>query len=239
MIVLLRQLPVLILSLFSLCAVASEPSSQGISFSASRIIYMEEDRNGVTLEIQNNNAAPYLLQSWIVHSVQSETMLDISPFIVTPPLSRIEPDSALSLRIRRNAQALPDDRESVFFISIRAIPTSDAIKETDQLIITVTSKMKIFYRPQELARRAIADIRGQLRFRLQKGELIAQNPTPYWLTFSELRLGGRAVSEVALRQMVPPYGEMRYPVTGATTGVISWRLVDEDGWETPPERRTL
>lgn len=239
MIVLLRQLPVLILSLLSLCVVASEPSSQGISFGASRVIYMEEDRNGVTLEIHNSNVVPYLLQSWVVQTVQSENMLDMSPFIVTPPLSRIEPDGDLSLRIRRNAQALPDDRESVFFISIRAILARNANKETGQLIITVTSKMKIFYRPLGLAKRAIADVSEQLRFRLQNGELIAQNPTPYWLTFSELHLGGRAVSEVALRQMVPPYGEMRYPITGAAVGVISWRLLDEDGWETPPERRTL
>ncbi|UHD27162.1 molecular chaperone [Klebsiella variicola] len=44
------------------------------------------------------------------------------PFIVLPPLQRLEASDALTLRIRLTRNTLPKDRESVFILSLKTIP---------------------------------------------------------------------------------------------------------------------
>uniref|UniRef100_A0A182SQJ5 Uncharacterized protein n=1 Tax=Anopheles maculatus TaxID=74869 RepID=A0A182SQJ5_9DIPT len=134
------------------------------------------------------------------------------PFIVTPPLARLEANSELTLRIRRNGEPLPTDRESVFFISMKAVPAKKEANDSGasgQMALTVVSNMKLFYRPEGLAKRAVADVASQLRFHRDGDNLIANNPTPYWLTFSQLKVGNVELGKPDLRLMVPPKGQQR------------------------------
>ncbi|VTR58952.1 Chaperone protein fimC precursor [Serratia fonticola] len=74
---------------------------------------------------------------------------------------------------------MPTDRESVFFISMKAIPAqaqNDQPQSVGQMAVTVVSNMKLFYRPAGLAKRAVADVACQLRFNRSGKELIANKP---------------------------------------------------------------
>ncbi|CAM4293987.1 fimbrial biogenesis chaperone [Serratia silvae] len=234
---------------FSTASRAAEPESKGISFYVLRVIYPESTQKGVSLKVYNKSAAPYLMQSWVrpVDSQTGDVDLDYDgqvkmPFIITPPLTRFEADSELTLRIRRNGEPLPSDRESVFFISMKAIPAmaqSDQQPTANQMAVTVVSNMKLFYRPEGLAKRAVADVACQLRFRHSGEMLIADNPTPYWLTFSRLKVGNVALDKPVLRLMVPPKGQQRYTLPTAASGSVQWQLIDEDGWNTPACQQTL
>lgn len=236
-------------SLASAFVNAAEVEPKGISFYVLRVVYPESASKGVTLTAYNKSADPYLMQSWVRpmdhhtgdvelnHSGQTKT-----PFIVTPPLERLEANGELTLRIRRNGEPLPSDRESVFFISMKAIPASkkvDPAQRLGQMAITVVSNMKLFYRPDGLAKRAVAEVASQLRFRREGNELIAENPTPYWLTFSRLKVGTTALDKPALRLMVPPKGQQRYSLPSAAKGNVEWQLIDEDGWDTPIHQQAL
>lgn len=225
---------------------AEQGEPQGIAFYVLRVIYPEKDKKGVTLTAYNKSAKPYLMQSWIrpVDPASGDVDLHYThtpkmPFIVTPPLARLEADGELTLRIRRSGEPLPDDRESVFFISMKALPAQSKPGENSQVVMTVVSNMKLFYRPAGLARRAVAEMAPQLRFRREGNVLIADNPTPYWLTFSRLQVGSLSLDKPALRLMVPPKGQQHYRLPPQTSGNVSWQLIDEDGWDTPAEQQTL
>jgi fimbrial chaperone protein len=223
--------------------------SSGVAFYVLRVIYPESERKGVTLTAYNKTATPYLMQSWIrpVDAATGDVDLaytdtPVMPFIVTPPLARLEAQSELVLRIRRNGKTLPTDRESVFFISMKAIPAlavPDKANATGQMVLTVVNNMKVFYRPEGLAKRAVVDVAAKLRFRREGNQLIADNPTPYWLTFSRLKVGTVSLDKAQLRLMVPPKGQQSYVLQGPPSGLVSWQLIDEDGWDTPAQQQPL
>lgn len=227
-----------------------QDEAKGISFHVLRVIYPESDKKGVTLTAYNKTAEPYLMQSRIYPVDRASGNAEMSaeekgsmPFIVTPPLARLEANGELALRIRRNGEPLPSDRESVFFISMKAIPSQIAPEMrtagSQQMALTVVSNMKLFYRPEGLAKRAVAEVAPQLRFRREQQRLVVDNPTPYWLTFSQLKIGATPLDKAQLRLMVPPKGQQHYPLPAGTSGNVSWQLIDEDGWDTPTETRQM
>ncbi|HHQ6628233.1 TPA: fimbrial biogenesis chaperone [Serratia fonticola] len=217
---------------------AQDKSPLGISFYVLRVIYPQDEKQGVTLTAYNNSAEPYLMQSWLrpVDPTTGDVDLNwqgtpVMPFIVTPPLARLEAKGELALRIRRNDMPLPSDRESVFFISLKALPVQQPAAQ--QMVMTVVSNIKLFYRPTGLAKRAVEDMAPKLTFQQQGNQLTASNPTPYWLTFSRLAVGKVALGKPALRLMVPPFGKQSYTLPTSASGKVTWQLIDEDGWDSP------
>lgn len=228
----------------SLQAAEQETEQRGISFYNTRVIYTATSLSGVTQTIYNQTTTPRLLQSFI-RPVDAQTGdVDIDnvsnaavPFIVTPPLTRLDANSDITLRIRRNDQPLPSDRESVFYITMKAIPAQQKTDDSNSIALAVVSSMKVFYRPEGLKRYAVEDVSGELRFRRQGNQLIAINPTPYWLTFASLRVGNHELDKDQLRLMVPPKGERRYQFPSEAQGAVEWQLIDEDTWITPVKRQ--
>lgn len=248
------------LALFTVCSLTLNDGSaaviqnnagerQGIAFYVLRVIYSENARQGAAITAYNTTSHPYLMQSRIrpVDRATGDVDLittgtDAIPLIVTPPLARLEANSDLTLRIRRNGRALPADRESVFFISMQAIPAQvqpNPQHTSGRVILKITNNIKVFYRPSTLSPRAVADVAPKLHFRRDGNGLTAENPTPYWLTFSKLRVGHYALDKAQLRLMVPPFGQQRYTLPPGTTGNVTWQLIDEDGWDTRAEQRAL
>lgn len=216
-----------------------ETLRKGISFYVLRVIYPEIAIKGVTIKADNKTDSPYLFQSFIrpVDSTTGDVDLNDNglsemPFIVTPPLTRIEPLQTLNLRIRRTGLTLPSDRESVFYISMKAIPAMDNSSKSGAVIMTVVTNMKIFYRPKGIENKTVSDVASELKFSIDEGFLIAKNPSPYWLTFSTLKVGGQVIDKKMLRKMVPPFGSQKYSLPKEAKGDISWTLIDEDGWNT-------
>lgn len=243
-----RSLALLCLG-FTVCtpltAVAAEEKA-GIAFYVLRVIYPAAEKKGVTLTAYNKTSTPYLMQSFIrpvdpaTGEVSfNETKNSSMPFIVTPPLERLEANGELTLRIRRSDAPLPTDRESVFYVSMKGIPSQTVPKEEDntRVVLAVVNSLKVFYRPEGLAKRAVADVADQLRFRQQGNQLIAENPTPYWLTFSRLQVGKTELDKKQLRLMVPPKGQQHYTLPASASGAVEWQLIDEDGWDTPVKRQ--
>ncbi|MBC3219664.1 fimbrial biogenesis chaperone [Serratia fonticola] len=224
-------------------AQVSEPA--GISFRVLRVIYPEAEKNGVSLTAYNSTPEAYLMQSWVrpvdltsgdvdLHAQAQPAM----PFVVTPPLARLEGNGELALRIRRSDVPLPTDRESVFFISMKAMPQQQQAQQ-GKMVMTVVSNLKLFYRPAGLSKRAVEEMAPKLTFQREGDRLIASNPTPYWLTFSHLAVAGVELGKPDLRLMVPPFGKQSYPLPATPQGKVTWKLIDEDGWDTPVAQQAL
>ncbi|HCF8375551.1 TPA: fimbria/pilus periplasmic chaperone, partial [Klebsiella pneumoniae] len=141
---------------------AVAPEASGISLSQFRIIYPGADTKGVTWSLTNNTDRAWLIQSWMrpvdfttglpMPETESSASSAKIPFLVTPPLKRVDAGEGMTLRIRLTELSLPKDRESVFYLSVKAIP---AITDSDsasngKLVVAVVNNIKLFYRPEGL-----------------------------------------------------------------------------------------
>ncbi|EOI3548184.1 molecular chaperone [Cronobacter dublinensis] len=202
----------------------------GIVVGGTRVIY-EGSKKEASLDVKNNSAtSPFLLQSW-VDTGDGKTR---GPFMVTPPLFRIEPNEDHELRIAKTDN-LPEDRESLFYVNIRAIPPSspDAV---NTLKLVVKTRIKLFYRPHELIPDA-ATAYKQLAFHLAAGQLVVENPTPFYMVFDNLTLG---TTRIKSADMLAPFASQRFALPATETGRgVSWRVINDYGGVTKPETRNL
>lgn len=235
----------MLLSMSPLTGVADSIQS-GITLHSLRVIYPESAKKGVTISLTNNTDQVYLMQSWMRSLNFSEGQIPAEvegtdntastlPFIITPPLKRVDVGEKLTLLIRKASNDLPTDRESVFFISIKAIPSipDNTGLTGNQMIVTIVNNIKIFYRPMTLPVGGIKDANKLLRFSRQGDQLVASNPTPFYLTFSNLTVGGYTVPPSELRNMVPPKGQQDYFLPKTVHGDVQWKLLDEHSEPTP------
>jgi P pilus assembly protein, chaperone PapD len=100
------------------------PSSfAAISLDRTRIIYSGAEKS-VSLTVGNkNDQLPYLAQGWLEDENDKKLEAN-SPFIVVPPIQRIEPkaDSQVKVQALVTTEAfkkLPQDRESLFYFNLR------------------------------------------------------------------------------------------------------------------------
>ncbi len=77
---------------------------------------------------------------------------DAAPFIVLPPIVRIEPGKGQSWRLVFNGSRLPQDRESLFWFNLLDIPPEPKNGKTDNYLqLAIRSRIKLFYRPAGVA----------------------------------------------------------------------------------------
>jgi len=206
----------------------------GVSLSRTRVIFLSTDSTQ-TLTVQNYGSRPYLLQSAVIGSPQGG---EAAPFMTTPPLFRLEANSKNTLRIvRKGDAALPADRESVFYFTAMAVPSmtqSSASEDTSlaaRVSVGIKNTIKVFYRPVGLPLSA-EDAQGRLRFHHQDGNVVVNNPTPYFLTLSRLVFDGREVAARAIVPMIAPFSQASYPANGPVRQA-QWSVINDYGGNSP------
>jgi fimbrial chaperone protein len=182
-----------------------------VSPDRTRVIFDESAQSvGVTL---NNRSAdlPFVVQSWI----ENESGQKISsPFMVLPPLQRIEAKESSLLRIVKLPEAaLPSDRESVFYLNVREIPPKSEAVNTIQ--IALQSKIKLFYRPAAVKRVRGEDMALGLQIKIDSAakKLQIDNPTAFHITVVGLLAGSEKTSMPIETVMIKPFGSARFPLS--------------------------
>ncbi|MGO2333425.1 fimbrial biogenesis chaperone [Providencia sp.] len=207
-------------------------SQAGIIIGSTRIIY-EGDKKETAISIKNLDKTPYLIQSWLDDEQGATLSKKTQPFIITPPLFRLNGDSANALRIVKIGH-LPDNRESVYWLNIKSIPTSDP-NAKNELHISVNSRIKLFYRPALLSSQDALLAYKKMTFQRNGDALFAKNPTPFYLSLSELDVNGVAISNPG---MVAPFSEQRWALpVKSTVGPlkVKWSTINDYGGRTDPE----
>lgn len=78
--------------------VSSASVSAGVVMGGTRIVYPQHSKE-VAFSVSNmESAVPYLIQSWVEGDGQDKN--NAAPFIVTPPLFRLDPEQTNTLRIQ-------------------------------------------------------------------------------------------------------------------------------------------
>lgn len=227
------------LSLFSLVLALLTAStlgwSAGFGINATRLIY-SEGAGSISVAVRNTlEREPYLVQATVSGKQDSQTA---TPFTVTPPLFRLEPQSTNLLRITFNGTPLPADRESVFYFHATAIPTSmqadPGQRQNDiqaQLRFGVGSIIKLFYRPAQLKGSSAAAQKGLQLYR-QNGGVKVVNASPYFVSLSELKVGKERLKlDTPAALMIAPFGSHTWPVkTPLTAGTgVQWQTINDTG----------
>ncbi|AOZ00028.1 hypothetical protein BKK81_12875 [Cupriavidus sp. USMAHM13] len=170
-----------------------------------------------TIRVANSGDQPVLLQTWLDRGAPDADPSTLAvPFLLTPPLVRLDPKGSVALQLRHSGEAMPEDRESVFWINFLEVPPRPP-GDNWRLKLAVRLRMKVLYRPRGLdgsPERAIARLRWQLR----PGErgagptLEARNDSPYFVSLAEVALAGTP-SPLRLGGLtVPPFGSAALPL---------------------------
>lgn len=159
--------------------------SAAIALDRTRVIF-DGDNKSVSLKVTNDNKhLPYLLQSWIENENNEKIS---SPFIILPPLQRIEPAQTSQMKI----VSLPDvtklnqEEESVFYLNVREIPPKS--KKNNVMQIALQSRIKLFYRPKAI-KVIDNDIiwNSKLSVNKVKDKIVINNFSPYFITITSAK----------------------------------------------------
>ncbi|HEK2041944.1 TPA: fimbria/pilus periplasmic chaperone [Proteus mirabilis] len=214
------------IALFFLFSFSSLSYAGGVALAATRIVYpMDAKQTSITLN-NTDKRLRFLVQSWIDDSQDQKS----NEFIVTPPLFVSKPESENKLRIIYAGKALPNDRESLFWLNTKAIPEieREEIKDKNILQLAVLSRIKIFIRPQGLNFN-IEDVPNSLEFKKSQGNIIVNNPSPYYATLINLEADNEQLNST----MVPPMGTVMIKVSKPNYSQISYQTINDYGASTP------
>ncbi|RUT67400.1 molecular chaperone [Morganella morganii] len=201
-------------------------SAGGIALGATRIIYPMEEKQ-VSLAVTNTDEKNrFLIQSWIDDASDKKTKL----FTVTPPLFVSKPKSENTIKIINTGANLPKDRESLFWLNSKAIPSveREQIADKNVLQIAVLARIKMFVRPEGLPVK-VGDAYKMLKFNKVSGGLNVTNPSPYYLTVINMTVADQKIDGF----MIAPFAEKIINTTKPVAGKISYQTINDYGANTP------
>ncbi|UJD79348.1 molecular chaperone [Serratia rubidaea] len=204
----------------------------GVVVGGTRVVY-DSNKREASISVRNpEKTAPYLIQSWVENAQTSDTRK--TPFIITPPLFRLDPGQENVLRIVRTGGQLPDDKESLFWLNIKSIPASEKT-DKNQLQTSVKTRIKLMYRPAGLRGNA-AEAYKALTFTRQGNQLRVSNPTPYYIAFYSVKVGSQEIKEAGT---VEPMNTRSWTLPAGAGNAVSWQAINDYGGITPAEQAAL
>ncbi|PLQ00447.1 fimbrial biogenesis chaperone [Cupriavidus pauculus] len=200
-------------------AAAQMQAHASVVISGTRVVYNAKESE-TTIKLTNEGKTPSLTQVWIDRGeVNDDPSLIDAPFTVSPPVSRIDPGKAQTLRIVYTGEPLAEDKELVFWLNVLDIPpkTSDGT-EANKLQLAFRSRIKLFFRPTGIQGSAV-DAPDQIQWTLVPGGIEARNPTAYHVSFAsiEVTAGGRNVKAETVG-MVDPGASKVFTLSGELSG---------------------
>ncbi|HFS8154867.1 long polar fimbrial chaperone LpfB [Enterobacter chengduensis] len=211
----------LLLPVLLSASLAHAAGAGGITVGGTRLIY-DGGKKEASLSVTNSDTNPYLIQSW------AETQnggTEKAPFIVTPPLFRLDGNQQNLLRIVRTDSTLPEDRESLYWLNVKSIPAGSKQEGANTLQIAVKTRIKLIYRPASL-KDVPEDVAGSLSWSQSGSRLTVNNPTPFVMNFKQVRVGGHEVKDATY---VLPKSEATFTAPTGSGGAVSWKLISDYG----------
>ncbi|MDN7790908.1 MULTISPECIES: fimbrial biogenesis chaperone [Burkholderia] len=206
-----------------------------LSVVGTRFVYPGDART-LTILARNGGADPILVQAWLdVGDANADPSRLRVPFVVSPPLTRLDPAQPLSIRVQSVGGDLSTDRESCFWLNLLEVPP--ATPAADRVLrIAYRLRMKLLVRPPGLdgdpddAPKRLEWMHGDSH---ADSSIVARNPTPYYVTLTRILLNGEPVVLANGAVDVAPFGRAEIP-TGMKAdakagGAIVFDAVDDSG----------
>lgn len=194
----------------------------GVIINGTRLVYQGEKKES-SLGISNPDDKDYLVQSWVDAGGKN---LAKAPFLITPPLFRLDGKEENVLRVVRTGGNLPEDRESLFWLNIKSIPSSKKMDGVNTLQIAINTRIKLIYRPAAVKGKpeAVAD---RLSWHREGNDLVVNNPTPFYMNFQSVTLNGHNVKKAT---WAVPKGETHIALPAHSSGnTLAYSVITDYG----------
>lgn len=205
-----------------------------------RVIYPSDARE-VSLQLSNNGTTPSLVQAWIDDGNSKSTPDESNvPFIITPPISRVEPTKGQTLRITAlpSASQLNQNKESIFWLNVLDIPPKPEGKKqinneplpNNFLQLAIRSRIKFFYRPANL-KENIDTFSEKIQW-VKNGEiLLIKNPTPFYITMSSIfqEVNHQKIDLLKQGLMLSPFSEDQIKLKNSNITNMSFVYINDYG----------
>lgn len=230
-------------ALIALSLGAAAPARATVVIAGTRVVFPAANGE-VTVRLSNEGDQPALVEAWIDDGDPTSTPDTAKvPFVVTPPLVRMNAGKGQSLRIVYTGQPLPKDRESLFWLNVLEIPPkpSTSGEQQNTLQFAVRSRLKLFFRPAGLDG-DLATAARQITWKVvPEGTgyaLEAHNASPFHITFSKLSLAVGGTAYAGQSGMVAPQASLRLPVAGldrapGAAARVDYAVINDFGAATP------
>ncbi|HWU77449.1 MAG TPA: fimbria/pilus periplasmic chaperone [Rhodanobacter sp.] len=215
-------------------------ANASVVIGGTRVVFPAQDGE-VTLRLTNQGSRPALVEAWIDSgNPQSTPDKSDAPFLITPPLFRMEPHRDQSLRIIATQPHVPADRESLFWLNVLEVPPKPTGAEAagkNLLQFAIRSRLKLFYRPAQLAgdpQKSAALLTWKALPANPGMAIEVHNPSPFYITLASVSLdvGGKHVS--ADTGMVAPFGTLKLAISQLTRApaagtALSYSVINDYG----------
>lgn len=221
--------------LLSICLIASSFSVQaGIALERTRLV-IAGGEHARPLTLKNDGDEVYLVQVG-VRTWDGQKADEI--FRVQPPLFRLESRGSNLLRVVYSGKPLPQDRESIFRLELNAIPSGTPEEAAESIRGRVSASLgvgiKLFYRPEGVPKSSEVSW-GKLTFASKEGQVMMQNPSPFYLTLAELNIVDRTIAfgPDGQQQMIAPFGKISYAIKAPAGAKVNWKIISDYGGLSP------
>ncbi|HCF9827169.1 TPA: molecular chaperone [Pseudomonas aeruginosa] len=211
-------------------------ASASLSVIGTRFIY-PAGVSALTIRVGNVGTRPALVQAWLDRGDETADPSAVTvPFILSPPLLRMDPQETQALQLRHTGEPLPDDRESLFWVNLLEVPGRED-GSGNLLLVSYRLRMKLLFRPQGLAgdpRSAARQVVWRLRPAVRPGQralLEADNRSPYHVSLVRLELGEGDLAMSLGSVTLPPFAltPLSLPAVPGEAAQVHFDAVGDDG----------
>jgi chaperone protein EcpD len=223
----------------ALLIVAALPVDAAVVITGTRVVYPEGSREE-NVRLSNIGKRPALVQAWIDDGRAGASPSDVKvPFMLMPPVFRIEPDKGQTLRVMYTGDALPADRESVFWLNVLEIPPKpEGANDRNLLQVAFRTRIKLFYRPTVLEGDP-SSVREQIKWSVARDAsgsavLRAENPSPYYISLTDVSLVSADRTQGLDPAMAAPFAHVDFnpPKGGLALGAhpsVTYSVINDYG----------
>lgn len=206
----------IVIAIFLLCSKALAETY----VNKTRIIISQADKE-TSFSIVNEGSTPALMQLWIDNGDPYTNPGHISvPFLVLPPVFRLEPKKSFAARVifTGKKDALPADRESMFWLNILEVPPKTDLKPNENTFqMAFRTRVKLFFRPlkilEETQENAVK--KTHLTILTQGGGkfLRIENRSALHITLIDILTKGTVfINDLPNDGVISPFGKMDIPL---------------------------
>ncbi len=209
----------------ALLAVAALPAWGGVYIYGTRVIYPAALKE-VTVQLMNQGDRSALVQAWIDDGdTQTPPEKLQVPFLLTPPVVKVNGNAGQQLKIKFLKANLPQDRESLYYLNVLDIPpNSDSGSEKNKLKFALQNRIKLIYRPTSLPG-VNKEIFSKLHITRSNNGLAVENTSANWLTITEIKSTVK-INNVTL--LLAPHARVNLPGAPAANQ-YTVTLIDDYG----------
>ncbi|HHO9750372.1 fimbrial chaperone [Citrobacter braakii] len=163
-------------------------SHAAFALNSTRYVF-DEKRENISVQVDNQSTQEYGGQIWIENQDQDDKNVY---FVPSPTFFKVADQHKQILRILKINDALPKDKESLFWINVQEIPKAPK-DGTNALSIALHTQVKMIYRPDILKDKR-ENAEKNIKLINDESSTVLFNDSPYYFAVINVKQNGKNVN---------------------------------------------